>query len=42
MDRDSNQVEGHFSYMTPEGRELETRYALIRDGPNMGRIWHVG
>ena len=26
VDREANQVEGRFSYMTPEGRELETRY----------------
>ena len=26
VDRDTNQVEGRFTYATPEGRELETRY----------------
>ena len=28
VDRDSNQVEGRFTYATPEGRELETRYGM--------------
>ena len=29
VDRDSNQIEGRFSYETPEGRELETRYRYL-------------
>ena len=28
-DRESNQVEGRFAYVTPEGRELETRYVQL-------------